>query len=103
MAQKGSAAAKTPYAARSAGPPKREHQGRKRMDNVLVETQAPTNNVRILFVEDDQLFRETVAKNLQDSGFAVADFESGEAALDYLQSGGEAQLALLDWKLPTLS
>lgn len=73
------------------------------MDNVLVETQAPTNNVRILFVEDDQLFRETVAKNLQDSGFAVADFESGEAALDYLRSGGEAQLALLDWKLPTLS
>lgn len=72
------------------------------MDNVLAENSVPSN-VRILFVEDDQLFRETVAKNLQDAGFAVADFESGEAALEYLRNGGDAQLALLDWKLPTLS
>lgn len=61
------------------------------------------NATRILFVEDDQLFRETVTKNLQDAGFCVSEFACGLAALDYLRNGGEAQLALLDWKLPTLS
>jgi two-component system, OmpR family, response regulator ChvI len=60
-------------------------------------------NARILFIEDDQLFRETVTKNLQDAGFTVTDFECGNTALQYLEEGGEAELALLDWKLPTIS
>ena len=64
---------------------------------------AALNATRILFVEDDQLFRETVTKNLQDAGFSVSEFSCGLAALDYLKNGGDAQLALLDWKLPTLS
>jgi two-component system response regulator ChvI len=61
------------------------------------------NNTRILFVEDDQLFRETVTKNLQDAGYAVQDFDCGISALQFLKEGGQAELALLDWKMPTLS
>jgi two-component system response regulator ChvI len=77
-------------------------KGRRKMDSALADNTTP-NNAHIIFVEDDQLFRETVTKNLQDAGFSVSDFESGEAAFEYLRSGGDAQLALLDWKLPTLS
>ncbi|MGE5538994.1 MAG: response regulator transcription factor [Gemmatimonas sp.] len=66
-------------------------------------TAQSANNTRILFVEDDQLFRETVTKNLQDAGYAVQDFDCGVAALQYLKDGGQAELALLDWKMPSLS
>jgi two-component system, OmpR family, response regulator ChvI len=68
-----------------------------------INTENAISNARILFVEDDQLFRETVTKNLQDAGFSVTDFDSGHTALQYLQEGGDVELAILDWKLPTIS
>jgi two-component system response regulator ChvI len=61
------------------------------------------SGVRIVFVEDDLLFRDALIRNLEDSGFEVRDFESGETALEYFQSGGGADVAILDWKLPGIA
>jgi len=61
------------------------------------------SGIRIVFVEDDLLFRDALIRNLEDSGFEVQDFESGETALEYFESGGRADVALLDWKLPGIA
>ncbi len=58
---------------------------------------------RVLFVDDDELFRESLARNLEEAGFAVHDFDSGAVALRYFEEGGEADLALLDWKMPEMT
>ncbi|HEU0070243.1 MAG TPA: response regulator transcription factor [Alphaproteobacteria bacterium] len=60
-------------------------------------------NPPIIFVEDDDFFREITTQNLRDSGFQVVGFDRGVNALKYFREGGTAQLALLDWKLPTIS
>jgi two-component system response regulator ChvI len=72
---------------------------------MVMDTQLETKSsgLRIVFVEDDLLFRDALVRNLEDSGFEVRDFDSGEAALDYFESGGRADVALLDWKLPGIA
>ncbi|HLF59115.1 MAG TPA: response regulator transcription factor [Alphaproteobacteria bacterium] len=58
---------------------------------------------RIILVDDDDLFRESLQQNLTDSGFAVTGFREGAAALDYVAQGGTADLILLDWKMPGMN
>jgi len=58
---------------------------------------------RVLLVDDDELFRESVAHNLIDAGFAVADVGSGPAALDLLAAERDFALVLLDWKMPGMT
>lgn len=58
---------------------------------------------RILVVDDDELFREAIAENLADAGFAVGTFASGEAFLEALAGGAAGDLVLLDWKMPGLT
>ena len=57
---------------------------------------------RILIVDDDDLFRESLGLNLAEEGFEVVDFSGGEGALDYLLSGQAADAVLLDWRMPGL-
>ncbi len=58
---------------------------------------------RIVFVEDDELFRLSVTKNLEDAGFTVVDFDNGATALKYFREGGDGDLAILDWRLPEMT
>jgi two-component system response regulator ChvI len=58
---------------------------------------------RLLVVDDDPMFRESLTQNLKDDGYAVADFGEGQPALDYLCSGGTADLAVLDWRMPGMT
>lgn len=58
---------------------------------------------RIALVDDDALYREVVAAELEDRGFSVAGFADGAALLAALQGGPEAQVALVDWSLPYMS
>src|SRR6266702_503330 len=58
---------------------------------------------RIILVDDDDLFRESLGLNLIDEGFAVTSFSSGAPALDYFASGGEADVVLLDWRMPGMN
>jgi two-component system, OmpR family, response regulator ChvI len=59
--------------------------------------------VRIVLVDDDDSFRESLGLNLVDEGFDVQSFSSGEPALDYFQRGGNADVILLDWRMPGLN
>ena len=70
-----------------------------------MDTQQETKSsaIRIVFVEDDLLFRDALVRNLEDSGFEVRDFDSGETALEYFESGGPADVVILDWKLPGIA
>jgi two-component system response regulator ChvI len=57
---------------------------------------------RLLLVDDDALFRESLGQNLLDEGYDVASVEGGEAALDQLAKPEEVDAVLLDWRMPGL-
>lgn len=59
--------------------------------------------VSILIVDDDDLFRESVAQNLSDNGFEVNACARGEEALASLAANDGTDLVLLDWKMPGMT
>jgi len=59
--------------------------------------------IRIVLVDDDDLYREAMAGNLEDRGYAVVGFADGAALLAAVQAGIEAEAALIDWSLPQMS
>lgn len=66
---------------------------------------------RVLVVDDDALFRESLAHNLADSGFSVTAFSDGPSALAHIADRADSQisagtgpdLVLLDWRMPAMS
>jgi len=60
---------------------------------------------RVLVVDDDEFFRESLAQNLADAGFVVETAANGEEAIEHLAGGNEppADLVILDWKMPGLT
>ncbi len=58
---------------------------------------------RVALVEADERYREALGCQLADEGYEVRSFDRGEAALEYLTQGGEADLVLLDWHTPGLT
>jgi two-component system response regulator ChvI len=58
------------------------------------------NAVRIVVVDDDDLFRESLGLSLVDEGYEVTSFSGGSAALDHFASGERADVILLDWCMP---
>jgi two-component system, OmpR family, response regulator ChvI len=59
--------------------------------------------LHLLLVDDDDLFRESLGLNLIDEGYEITSFCNGFDALSYLESGGTADVALLDWRMPNLT
>src|SRR5579864_7114197 len=59
--------------------------------------------VRILVVDDDDEFRESLSLNLMDEGFAVTTFANGPSALDHISAGESADVILLDWRMPGMN
>ncbi len=59
--------------------------------------------VRIVLVDDDDSFRESLGLNLVDEGFDVQTFAAGEPSLDYFEQGGGADVILLDWRMPGMN
>ncbi|CAA7616773.1 response regulator transcription factor [Magnetospirillum sp. UT-4] len=58
----------------------------------------------VVLVDDDDLFRESLGRNLSDAGYAVRDFARGAAALDHLLAEPEpAALVILDWRMPEMN
>ena len=66
----------------------------------LQPTGLETDFTRVVIVDDDDLFRESLGLNLAEEGFEVIDFPGGEPALEYFQSGESADAVLLDWRMP---
>jgi two-component system response regulator ChvI len=62
-----------------------------------------TGGIRILFVEDDETYREVVSDELLEHGFAIQSFGDGASLLDSLATGAEGDVIILDWKLPKTS
>lgn len=63
-----------------------------------------TDRPTIILVDDDPLFRESLGRNLEDSGYAVETFADGPTALSPLASGEvSADIILLDWKMPRMT
>src|SRR3546814_3507802 len=62
-----------------------------------------TTRIRILLVDDDELFSESLAMNLADEEFQVTECVNGQACLDVLGDNAGFDLILLDWRMPGLS
>jgi len=58
---------------------------------------------RILIVDDDEMFRESLAENLSDAGFATTAFGDGPSALRHLADARTPDIILLDWKMPEMT
>ena len=61
------------------------------------------SGARIVLVDDDDSFRESLGLNLLDEGFAVQSFSEGAAALEHFASGASADAILLDWRMPGMN
>ena len=55
---------------------------------------------RVVIVDDDALFRESLGLNLAESGYEIDDFGDGESVLRHFEEGGSADAILLDWRMP---
>lgn len=58
---------------------------------------------RVLLVDDNELFRESLSLNLNEAGFDVNAFATGEAALAHLTAGADEDIVLLDWMMPGMN
>jgi len=61
------------------------------------------NPIRVLFVEDDENYREIVGSELAWHGFSVRSFADGPSLLGSLDTAAEADVIILDWRLPNIS
>ncbi len=59
-------------------------------------------NRRVILVESDQYYREVLTVELLRQGFAVHVFADGASLLGSLATTIDADLAVLDWDLPTM-
>jgi two-component system response regulator ChvI len=59
--------------------------------------------IRVLFVEDDDDYREVMTDELGFMGFSVQAFADGMALLSSLEAAAEADVIVLDWGLPKTS
>jgi CheY-like chemotaxis protein len=64
---------------------------------------AGTDPIRVLIVEDDEDYREIVGDELSWHGFTVRSFADGAALLGALDITDDADLIVLDWRLPNIS
>ena len=63
-----------------------------------------TDVIRVLFVEDDDDYREALAGDLADRGFSVRGFADGASFLEALDAAAvDADVVILDWSLPQTS
>ena len=57
----------------------------------------------IVIVDDDQLFSESVSRNLVDAGYGARAFADGASVLEHLAAQPSADIVLLDWKMPGMT
>ena len=57
----------------------------------------------VLLVDDNQAAREIMSNLLINVGMKVKALDSGEAAIAYLDSGGQVDVAIVDWQMPEVS
>jgi sodium-dependent dicarboxylate transporter 2/3/5 len=55
---------------------------------------------KVLFVDDEERFRTSLAKRLRARGYDVVDVDNGEEAIRRVRQDGEIDIAVLDLKMP---
>jgi two-component system response regulator ChvI len=58
---------------------------------------------KVLLVEDDDHYRKLLSGELSDRGFSVQSFGDGASLLGALDTAADADVVVLDWKLPRTS
>jgi two-component system, OmpR family, response regulator ChvI len=69
----------------------------------MTSIKGASDAIRIVIVDDDNLFRESLGLNLIDESYDVTTFSSGSAALDHFASGGHVDVILLDLRMPGMN
>jgi two-component system, OmpR family, response regulator ChvI len=64
---------------------------------------AAASRIRMLLIDDDDEFRESLSLNLADEGFVVKTFADGPSALEHVAVGESADVILLDWRMPGMN
>jgi two-component system response regulator ChvI len=59
----------------------------------------PSQAIQVIFVEDDNYYREAVEAELRELDFAVHPFKDGSSMLAAVADGLQADLVILDWAL----
>jgi len=62
----------------------------------------PCRQPGLIFVDDDDDFREAATGELEDLGFSVTSFADGNAMLVALADGMTADVVVLDWFMPAM-
>lgn len=69
----------------------------------FVDVAGSAGIIRLIFVDDDDDYREAVGVELAERGFLVDSFADGASMLEFLAAGGCADVIVLDWSLPVTS
>jgi two-component system response regulator ChvI len=69
----------------------------------MLTNNLPAARGHVMVVDDDALFRESVSTNLSNAGYVANPFPCGEDAVGYLSENRDADLLLLDWKMPGIT
>jgi len=59
--------------------------------------------IRLIFVDDDDDYREAATAEIVDLGFVVESFADGASMLASVVDGLDADVIVLDWSMPTMS
>ena len=66
----------------------------------VMDREPPKDSVRILLVDDEIPFVETVTKRLSKKGITISKAFSGEEALMQLERNADLEIVVLDIKMP---
>ena len=67
------------------------------------DSRSKTDAIRVLFVEDDELYREALADELSGHGFTIESFADAASLVVRLDGTADFDVILLDWSLPHMS
>ena len=59
--------------------------------------------IRLIFVDDDDDYREAATAEIVDLGFVVESFADGASMLASVADGVDADVIVLDWSMPAMS
>jgi len=58
--------------------------------------------MKVVLVDDEETLRLSVADDLRDAGYEVADFSAAPPALEFLRQQGDVAVIVTDWKMPEM-
>lgn len=64
---------------------------------------SPPARLRILAIDDDDIYRNMLTAELEEQGFSVVAFPDGRALLESPQVASDADIILLEWGLPHIA